>query len=389
MNVVSGLCPISNRIVYALYQESLPVVPATIYLRHLAVNVGLKHNTLAAAAYALATFFRFLKRDGTSLDQISQATIKQYKRMYLLGHDDAGRPHIKRRTARQYLTVIKHFVWYWRGLKDNDPLFNDPVAETDGIRRRTRGRGVLAHGSWLTRVPNSLWRIRIPHEEMHSKRRYKGLSREAARAVWRVLDEARYETALQEMLYWRDRAIYSFMLMTCLRKGELVRVRWEDCDSARGFVHLRDRIEDARLGDLKTGAGEIFVADSNPLWRHFDSWLLHGRPIAEENWRARGQEDHGMLFCNRDGSPLTQLAVDHLFARVKRACGFGDDMFFHPHITRHTMASEMLNGGVPIEQVQRLLRHRSIASTEIYAQVSTEELRAAVTKFWMSYEVTL
>jgi site-specific recombinase XerD len=112
------------------------------------------------------------------------------------------------------------------------------------------------------------------------------------------------------------------------------------------------------------------------------AWLTEGRWIAERLLEDRGENDHEMLFCNRDGGPLTQAAVDHMFAILKKSCKFSRPVNLYPHITRHTMASLLLDSGVELTEVQKILRHQSIASTEIYAKISDPKYRQALIAFW-------
>lgn len=382
ITVQSGICPFTCKVTYALYEGDLPIVPATVFLRHLAVNADLDSNTLSAHAYALKSFFMFLHDNSTSFWKLKTANIKQFKRFYLSERNNDGELVIKRQTAQQYLRAVKHLIHFWRGLRDDDPLFADPNAELDGTRRIQHARGMLLHASWYSRIPNTLWRIKVPPKERHNKQRYKGLSAEACQVVMQVLNSTKHSTDTQTMLYYRNRAIWTFLLMTGLRKGELCRIRLEDINQAAGLVTLKDRPEDSWLGDLKTGPGEIFVATCNPYWKQLDSWLLEGRWIAEEKLKSRRVKDHGLLFCNQDGSPLTQAAVNHLFLQLKEDSKFDNKVPLHPHITRHTTATLMLNKRVDLMEVQKFLRHRSVASTEIYARVTDPNYRHVMEKFW-------
>lgn len=381
ITVENGRCPITGKVTYALYDGECPVVPATIYLRHIEIDAGLCSNTLAAYAYALKHFFSFLKQNSANFQRLSVFHIRQFKRFYLGRRGADGEFLIKRQTAHQYLYAVRKLIHYWRGLQDTDPLFTDQVAEMDGRRRLRSKRGVLSHVSWYGRVPNRLWHINIPKRERHVKPRYKGLSNDECQMVIRVLNRAKHSTDTQAMLYYRDRAIWTFLLMSGLRKGELCRIRLDDINQATGIISLKDRVADAWLGELKSGPGEVFVSSHHPLWSYLNTWLLEGRWVAEEMLSRRGMRDHHMLFCNRDGGPLTQAAVNHFFLQTKIDCGFSDEVLFRPHAARHTVATLMLNNGVAMEDVQKFLRHRSIASTEIYASVADNRYREVMMKY--------
>src|ERR1700755_45601 len=195
ITVQKGPCVMSGQVVYGLYNGEVPVVPFTIFLRHLEANVALSTNTLSAAAYALKTFFEFLEKNNVPFWRVTQATIKSYKRFYLGRRNARGEYVIKRSTALQYLNVIKQLIGYWRGLREDDPLFIDHVSEIDGVRVRDRRRGALSHISWYSRVPSTLWQIKIPRQQRKpSKKRYKGLSAEQGRKVIDVLNRAEHKT---------------------------------------------------------------------------------------------------------------------------------------------------------------------------------------------------
>jgi integrase len=386
IRVVRGVCPVTEHLTFGLVNASgFPLVPATVYLRHLQENVGLRKNTLNAAATALAVFFRFLGNE--CFWNITPGTIKAYKRWELYRTDESGRPVRTRSTAQQYLWALKGLVQYWRGPRDNDPMMGR-YANTAGTARRHAARfGTLEHPQWRSYVRDSLWRVRLPQHERHNKLRLRGFPLHLCRSVWQFLESLSQRPGQQEIFYYRNRAIWAFLLMTGFRKGELCLTREEDLKPLLGEVHLVARPEDARLGKQKSGPGEVFVGTTNPLWAAVDSWILHGRPYAIERWTARtGQPDHGMLFCNRGGSPLTADAVDELFEKIDSGCGITAQGYYcSPHGTRHTIASLMLDAGVGLTEVQRFLRHVLLESTRVYARLSEPRHRMVLQEFWDSF----
>ena len=56
------------------------------------------------------------------------------------------------------------------------------------------------------------------------------------------------------------------------------------------------------------------------------------------------------------------------------------------HTLRHSFASHLVGDGVPLETVRRLMRHSSIATTEIYAKVNDQQLREAIETLNASWE---
>jgi site-specific recombinase XerD len=94
------------------------------------------------------------------------------------------------------------------------------------------------------------------------------------------------------------------------------------------------------------------------------AWLQHGRP------KTTSRE----VFLSVQ-APIMALGRSGVGSIVRSACVRAGVPQVGPHRLRHTMATEMVNSGVPLAEISQVLRHRSLSSTAIYARVDLEGLR--------------
>jgi integrase/recombinase XerD len=93
------------------------------------------------------------------------------------------------------------------------------------------------------------------------------------------------------------------------------------------------------------------------------------------------RDDLEPLFISREHNRWSKKAIQNyirdagLAAGIKKHC--------HPHLLRHTRAMALLRKDVPLEVIQRLLGHESIATTQIYAHNDIDDVQAKVDKFDM------
>ncbi|MEM8625182.1 MAG: tyrosine-type recombinase/integrase, partial [Pseudomonadota bacterium] len=147
------------------------------------------------------------------------------------------------------------------------------------------------------------------------------------------------------------------LVTTGLRIGEVTRVRL--CDVSSGGTSIRVRGK----GDRERS---VYVANKH-LLEDLDSYIKAHRANAEP---------HDYVFLNTRGTRLTEAAFR------KRLRGMSAELRIAPHLTphrfRHSAATLLIEEGVDIRLVQRLLGHASIATTEIYTKVSDTSLISAI-----------
>jgi integrase/recombinase XerD len=155
----------------------------------------------------------------------------------------------------------------------------------------------------------------------------------------------------------RDRALLELLYGSALRINEL-------CGLAVDDVDLGDRV--ARV--MGKGARERVV----PLSDAATSWLQRYLAEIRPRWLRRRPPQAALFLTNR-GEPLsTNTTRSNLWslcrkARVPR---------ISPHAVRHAAATHLLQAGADVRQVQVLLGHASIASTQIYTRVVPLEVKA-------------
>ena len=149
------------------------------------------------------------------------------------------------------------------------------------------------------------------------------------------------------------------LVVTGLRIGELTGLNINDVFS-----------QDSKIRVLGKGSRERIVYVAN------DSLLAEFMRFME--WRRQNEKPSCHLFPNRCGNRLTPPA----FRKRLKVLSATRNIVPHltPHQFRHSAATLLIENGVDIRIVQRLLGHASIATTEIYTHVTDVALHSAVSR---------
>lgn len=164
----------------------------------------------------------------------------------------------------------------------------------------------------------------------------------------------------------RDRAILEVLYSTGIRRMELVGLDCPDLDPERGIVFVR---EGKGKKDRVVPIGERAI-------RWTLRYLDHVRPRLLERAAQRAVQGRSTraLFLSARG---TRLRATKLTERLHRyLVRAGIDKPGSVHIFRHTMATLMHDAGADIRDLQEILGHAQLSTTEIYTHVSIERLKA-------------
>ncbi len=107
-------------------------------------------------------------------------------------------------------------------------------------------------------------------------------------------------------------------------------------------------------------------------------YLEEERPILAARAASRGEEPE-YLFLSRSGQILDRHRIWVLIKRYAVRSGVRTDV--SPHTLRHSFATHLLINGADLRQVQEMLGHVNIMTTQIYTHVDTRRLKAIHKKF--------
>jgi integrase/recombinase XerD len=151
----------------------------------------------------------------------------------------------------------------------------------------------------------------------------------------------------------RDRTLLRTAYALGLRVSELVALRLEDIDAARGLVVVRQG----------KGAKDRLVPLSARLLAELRVYWHHSRP---RPWLFPG---------GRRGTHLTTAGVQRVVRRVARRAGLGKPI--SPHTLRHSYATHLLEAGCDLLTIQHLLGHKDLKTTARYLHCGTQQLGRA------------
>jgi integrase/recombinase XerD len=164
--------------------------------------------------------------------------------------------------------------------------------------------------------------------------------------------------------HWRrDRALLELLYATGCRASELSCLRLCDVHLDEGYCICRGKGDKERMVPLGARAAAAVRA-----------YLQHERGASA----AAVSPPPDWVLLSRRGRRLRRERIWELLKRYARRVG-APEVF--PHTLRHSFATHMLSGGADLRQVQEMLGHASIATTQLYTHVDPARLKAVHHKF--------
>lgn len=159
---------------------------------------------------------------------------------------------------------------------------------------------------------------------------------------------------LDEPLGQRDRAILELLYASGLRVSELIALPLAGLQANASLVRVQDGHE--RLVPL--GRQALF---------HLDRYLSQVRPRLAREYSGEA------LFLNAQGRALSRMGIWKILQAAAARAGLKKKI--SPQTLRHSFATHLLERGANLRDVQELLGHADITTTQIYARIDTKYLK--------------
>ena len=155
----------------------------------------------------------------------------------------------------------------------------------------------------------------------------------------------------------RDKALLEIMYSCGLRVSEVISLKISDLLLQEGLIRVFGK-----------GSKERFVPIGEKALKIVERYIS-----SERNLIYKGTVSKGVLFLNIRGKPLTRMWVWKVLKKYCVKAGIKKDV--SPHTLRHSFATHLLEGGANLREVQEMLGHSDIATTQIYTHIDREYLR--------------
>ncbi|MFQ5646646.1 MAG: tyrosine-type recombinase/integrase, partial [bacterium] len=178
------------------------------------------------------------------------------------------------------------------------------------------------------------------------KRLYQALSVDE---VWALLEQQFPEDRFGS----RDRAVMELLYGTGLRVSELVRLNCVDLERNQGYITVLGKGKKERLA-VCPGKAQAALA----------SYLAARDGFNPKNTDA--------LFLNKYGARISVRSIQRLVGKYLQRAAIIKQA--SPHTLRHAFATHLLDGGANLRDVQELLGHENLSTTQKYTHVSLDRL---------------
>jgi len=284
------------------------------FLHYLSAERGSSKNTIDAYRNDLGGFLKFLDASGSANSDPAKSVTRDSINGFI---GDLNERRYAKATVARKVAAVKSFCSF---LLDHGDLSSNPAAQVDSPRAPKPVPKPMT-----TDEVDSL--LREPHK---------------------------YDSPEAK----RDAAMLELMYATGMRVTELVSLNMDS-------LHIEPPPSWVRC--LGKGGKERTIPVHEHAVGAIGNYLDEARPALLKN------RPHQALFVNRRGERLTRQGFWLILKSYAKTAGI--ESHVTPHTLRHSFATHLLRGGASVRDVQELLGHANVSTTQVYTQLADEHLR--------------
>ncbi len=269
------------------------------------------------------------------------------------------------KTLKAYLSDLKQFYKYERNiLQPNICAFISYLSIELKLKDTSVRRKIITLKNFYNYLIDCELTENSPFEKLKFKFKQehklpKTLSITDISKMLRCFDVERSKlTAFAQKEFMRDAALIDILISTGIRIGEAAAIELDDIIMSEHTILIHGKGRKQRL---------IYI--SSPItWERI-----------KELVKDRRKSNCPKLFVNRYGRPLSIHGIEDIYKKyIKKAQVTTKST---PHYLRHTFATNLLANGADLRSVQEILGHASIATTQIYTEVTIARKKQVLKKF--------
>ncbi len=285
--------------------------------------------------------------------------------------------NVSRLTIRNYSHYLRRFItWFLADghsdLKELDRdilrkyrVFLARYVDDQGrtLSKKTQSYHVISLRSWLKWLVKNDIPVLHPEKVDLPKGESTPMKFMMADKILRLLDQPSISTPSG----LRDKAMLEVLFSTGLRVSELVGLNRDQIDLDRREFGVIGKGRRPRV---------VFVSE------RAHQWLVRWLNSREDNWRPVFIHFSGKkvdLFADGEDMRLSSRSVQRMVDTYCRKAKL--PIKLSPHGIRHSFATDLLSNGAGLRDVQEMLGHKNIATTQIYTHVTRPQLKKVYDSF--------
>ena len=278
------------------------------FSRILKIERNYSNNTISSYLSDLKSFDSFLEKNGIDFEKLNNKHTKLFFR-------DLSKKKFSPRTIKRKFSSLSS---YFNFLLDRRIIKNNPL-----------------NGVFTPKIPKILPEI-LTIEEINS-----------------IFLAA--ESSKNEILSLRDRCILEMLYSSGLRVSEVCELKINNIQFDLDLIRFFGK-----------GSKERII----PLTYYARKWLKKYLSESRKILSSRSKRSSNYVFLSNNGLSLTRMAIWLSVKKYVNSAGVLKKI--SPHTFRHSFATHLIDGGANLIEVQALLGHADISTTEIYTHLSRE-----------------